>query len=437
LTALGNRIRIGASLSVVHSLGTQAIRFGGNLLMTRLLFPEAFGLMGITQAIWIGVSLLCDVGLSQSVIRSSRNDEQFLNTIWTIQILRGCIIGIILIAASGHIANSYNQPALVELIGYISLVAVINSFGTTKAYLAERQVKLGKILFIESLFQLTTIGSTVLLALIDPSPRALAIGNIVGAVVALAGGHLLLAGQRNAIYFDRAVARSILGFSGWVMLSSTLTFIAGEGRTLIIGYVVPIHDVGLLSLSIALVMMIPGIIQQVSSRVLFPSYAEHWRTDKDSFPKFLGCSRQIMMTVGCTTATALVFLSDPLIHTLYDARYSAATAFVQCLAVGTMFSYLNTSYAGVYWVIEKARANFVLQVIHTTITAMVVVAGGSLHATLGVVVALSSIGFLVYPAYLYINRKLGIAQARTDAPFMAWSIIMALYVFQYGSWRNI
>ena len=54
---------------------SQAIRFGSNLLLTRLLAPELFGVMSIATVIMGGLSMLSDVGLRQNIIQSRRGHE--------------------------------------------------------------------------------------------------------------------------------------------------------------------------------------------------------------------------------------------------------------------------------------------------------------------------------------------------------------------------
>ncbi|HET8707467.1 MAG TPA: oligosaccharide flippase family protein, partial [Pseudomonadales bacterium] len=45
-----------------------ALRLGGNLVMTRLLFPEAFGLMLIVNLVFTALHMLSDAGIAQAVI---------------------------------------------------------------------------------------------------------------------------------------------------------------------------------------------------------------------------------------------------------------------------------------------------------------------------------------------------------------------------------
>src|SRR5579863_7328037 len=79
------------------SLGGYALRltisFGTNLVMTRLLAPDMFGVMAVAYVIMAGLAMFSDLGLRAVVIRSSRGqDPVFLNTAWALQILRGLLL---------------------------------------------------------------------------------------------------------------------------------------------------------------------------------------------------------------------------------------------------------------------------------------------------------------------------------------------------------
>ena len=79
----------------------QVLRFGSNLLMTRLLVPEMFGVMAIASVVMTGLAMFSDLGLKPSVVQSKRgNDPVFLNTIWVTQILRGLLLWFLALIAS-------------------------------------------------------------------------------------------------------------------------------------------------------------------------------------------------------------------------------------------------------------------------------------------------------------------------------------------------
>src|SRR4030067_3228097 len=89
----------------------QALRLGGNLILTRLLFPEAFGMMAIIQAVAFGAHMLTDVGVGPSIVQNARgNEPAFLNTVWTVQIVRSVLVWVGLCALAFPLARFYGEP---------------------------------------------------------------------------------------------------------------------------------------------------------------------------------------------------------------------------------------------------------------------------------------------------------------------------------------
>ena len=80
----------GAFWTIASYGGSQILRFGSNLILTRLLLPELFGLMGLAYVFIVGVHLFSDIGLGPSIIQNKRGEEsEFINTAWTMQIILG------------------------------------------------------------------------------------------------------------------------------------------------------------------------------------------------------------------------------------------------------------------------------------------------------------------------------------------------------------
>ena len=80
----------GVIYALIGHGGSQGLRLVSNVILSRMLFPQAFGLMAIVRLVLNGLELLSDAGVAFSIIRDRRGDEpSFLNTAWTIQIIRG------------------------------------------------------------------------------------------------------------------------------------------------------------------------------------------------------------------------------------------------------------------------------------------------------------------------------------------------------------
>src|SRR5262245_57988175 len=137
---LKHRVLAAGAWSLAGYAVSQVVRFGSNLAMTRLLVPEMFGVMAIASIVMVGLAMFSDLGLRQSIVQSRRGgDPAFLNTAWTLQILRGVLLWAIAltIAAALYVADRagwvsagsvYADPSLPGVIAALSFGAVIGGF---------------------------------------------------------------------------------------------------------------------------------------------------------------------------------------------------------------------------------------------------------------------------------------------------------------------
>ena len=70
--SLGARILRGSAFTLLAFGGERGLRFASNIILTRILFPEAFGMMVLVQAIIYGLEMFSDTGVNASIIQSKR-----------------------------------------------------------------------------------------------------------------------------------------------------------------------------------------------------------------------------------------------------------------------------------------------------------------------------------------------------------------------------
>ena len=436
-TLLARVIRAG-SVTMLGNVGSQLLRFGSNLLLTRLLFPGAFGLMAIAQSILTAANLLSDVGLQQAVVRSQRvHDPAFLDTIWTLQIVKGLLIVAAMAIAAPFAARGYGQPVLVAIMPALGLASLIVGFSSTQVALANRRIEVGRLTLMETGSQVLGIVVMLVWARLMPTTWALVGGNLATALARMLASYWLFAGPRNRFAWDRSVVQEVWRFGGWVMLASGVTFLAGEGRNLLNAALVDASQVGLLVISTTLAFVVWNAIQQVSGRVLFPAYAEVHRERPHALAAVVERSRRWQLLGGCAVAVLFALSGDRLVHWFYDPRYALAGVFLQIQAVGTLFSFLNASYSGVLWALGRPGLNTVLLAVQVAVVAVLTLAGHAVAGTLGLVAGASCTGLAMYPVTALVFRRFGLFQPRTDWAPLLCGILCALYVARFGAWMAI
>src|SRR4028119_2506248 len=139
----------GVAWTIASYGSSQIIRFASNLILTRLLLPELFGLVGLAYVFIIGINLFSDIGLGPSIIQNKRGeDPQFLNTAWTMQVIRSFLVWICLIIITKPVASFYGDPRLEWLIPVIGINSLVGGFNSTATSSLNRQMAVKRVVKI-------------------------------------------------------------------------------------------------------------------------------------------------------------------------------------------------------------------------------------------------------------------------------------------------
>ena len=193
----------GSLWALVGHGGAQLLRLGGNLVLWRLLYAEAFGLMAIVNVFMQGLAMFSDVGIGPSIIQNRRGDERvFLDTAWTIQALRGFALFGVAVVLAIPVANFYHQPELASLIPVVAFGSILAGFNSTSLFTVTRRIALGRLTLVDLVSQAIGLAAMVVVALATKSIWALVVGGLVYNAARLALSHVVLPGPRNQLRWD-------------------------------------------------------------------------------------------------------------------------------------------------------------------------------------------------------------------------------------------
>lgn len=344
-SSLKQRVFHASAWSLAGYGASMAIRFGSNLVMTRLLVPEMFGVMAIATIIMVGLAMFSDIGVRQSIVQSRRgNDPAFLNTAWTLQILRGfalwlialaIAIGLYLADRTGMIPNSsvYADPSLPWVIAVLSFGTVISGFATTKAHEASRNLLLGRVTQIELIAQVA--GLCVMLAWVsqDRSVWALVAGGLTAQSVSVIAAHVWLPGTANQWHWDKSSITELLHFGKWIFASSILGFFANSGDRLLLGAMVDAATLGVYVIAFLIFSAIEQVLNKIVGEISFPAFSILAREQRADLKGNCYRFHAVIAGIAYVGAGTLLIAGQTVIDALYDSRYSQAGWILQLLAV--------------------------------------------------------------------------------------------------------
>jgi O-antigen/teichoic acid export membrane protein len=346
--SLKRRVLGAGSWTVVGYAVSQILRFGSNLIMTRLLAPEMFGLIAIAYVIMGGLAMFSDFGVKPLIIRSARgSDPTFLNTVWTIRNLQGVLlwlgaVGIaLLIALADHFniisKNSvYADPRVPYLIAVVSFNAAIKGFTSTKLHEASRNLNLRPLTFIEIAAQICGLLAMLGWALFDRSIWALAAGGICGSLIRTFLSHSYLPGASNRWQWDDTAAREIAHFGKWILIASILGYLANNGDRLLLGGMVDSTVLGTYTIAFFIFKAVDEMMGTVIMNVTLPVLSEITRERPSELKITYYRFHAVISSFGYFCAGILLISGQSIIGVIYDPRYYQAGWMLQILAIALL-----------------------------------------------------------------------------------------------------
>lgn len=347
-TSLRSRVIHAATWTMGGHIFSQALRLASNLVMTRLLVPEMFGIMAIANVIMVGLVMMSDFGVRQNIIQSTRSENKnFLNTAWTVQIIKGAVLWVIALIISFAVMlvadknwwptdSVYADPMLPYVIAAISFTVVINGMVPTKLAIAHRNLAINMAVKIGLLSQVTGIFVMIVWAYIDRSIWALVIGAIMASIMKVFFSYVLLAGENNKLHIDKESLHEIFHFGKWIFLTSILGFLAMNGDKLILGGLIDTKLLGLYTIAIFIVGAVQQIFGKIIGSVVLPALSEVVRNRQDDLKKTYYKFRFPVDVITLFAAGFIFMTGSFIIDILYDDRYQAAGYFLEVLSLSLL-----------------------------------------------------------------------------------------------------
>lgn len=424
--ALGKRVGNAGIWAFIKFGSNSGLRLVSNLTLTRLLSPEIFGLMALAQVFTNGITMLSDVGVRASVIRSTRGEDPvFLQTAWSVQITRGAIVMGLCCLMAWPAAVLYDQPVLFPLICVLSLSALIRGFQSISVASANRKLMIKSITLLKLASQLIALVVTILVAWHFQSVWALAIGAVVGTTLNIVMSHVFLPKFDHRFTFEPQALREIIGFGKWILLATFFTFLGGRGQQGIYGFLFPLDVLGLVAISTLLASVPNDLFRSLLNTVLLPSFSEIMRERPAQLPRVLRKVRLVTIGLAFPIFFAVSIMAQPIIDFLYDDRYTGAGIILALMALNMAIPTLSTTYQNLLLAEGRSDLQAFLMFLWATGTAVGIVLGfmilGLLGSLIGVGLAMSLMFFI----------NIGIAIRRGYATIWLDGIAFVIIVMVY------
>jgi lipopolysaccharide exporter len=345
---LGAKVIQGNAWLGTWSVGSQAARLVRNIILTRLLAPDAFGVMAIVLSVGSIIHTLTDMGVKESLVQNPRGAENhYADAAWWIALGRSLALYGALYAAAPWLAAIYKNPEVTPLLRVVSLGTIFDGAFSSKAYVAMKEMKFKKWAAIVHLGAISGIVITLILAIFLRNVWALVWGSVAESAASCAISYVFCP-HFPSLSWNREAMRDLLRFSKGLVGLSFLNFIFARTDVFVLGKLFSPAALGLYVMAVYLVQTPVGFIMNMFGQTLFPAFSQiqgdSGRINR-SFLKFTTA-----VAGAALPAVVLIFFCGRSVLTcFYGHRYAEAAPALMVAACIGIINVVNGNITTVFY----------------------------------------------------------------------------------------
>jgi len=382
---LGTRVA-GASAWAFGAMGGMyTTKTLANIVLAALLVREHWGIIAILRVFLMAVEMLSDVGIRGSVVYHKKGQSSaFLNTAWTLQIARGFAMWMLCCIIAFPVAWGFERPLLLWMLPICGLEAVNNGFLSVGVFSRQRTMRVGMPIVLEWIGLTVSILASIIWAIVDRSPWALAIGPLVGGVVKTVLSHVLIPEVRLRFQWDSGVARDLIHFAKWVYVGTIASFVAQQFLTLYLGKMVSESILALYWLAWSISVQTSKPLTLIANQVLIPLFAQGGRiSSSEHRTRIYGAMHRFLP--ACLLVVVVVAFACPAFFGLfYREEYHGAGTMGRYIGVVIWFMILQHVPRAAMLSVGNARGVSHMMVANAVVTIGGCVVGYLYGASIGI-----------------------------------------------------
>ncbi|MEL0435766.1 oligosaccharide flippase family protein [Phycobacter sp. K97] len=400
------RVLRSASWLMIGYGGSQALRLAANLVLARLLFPEAFGLMALVTVVTVGLSLFSDVGIGPAIAQNPRGDDpDFLNTAWTIQVIRGFGLWAMTLLLAWPVAWVYDTPDLILYLPVAGVALAIAGFNPTRIETAHRHLLVGRLTALDLAAQAIGVGAMVLVAWATGSVMALVLGGVLQAGAKLLLTHYGLPGARNRFRWEKTAAQELIRFGKWIFLSTAFWFLTSQGDRAILGRFVSLDVLGVYNIGYFLASFPMLLGHAVNQRLMIPVYRDKPADGPPENRRKHRLLRAGLSTVVLSMLLLMAWIGPWLTEILYDARYQQAGVMIVLISLALAPAVITMTYDQAALAAGDSRAFFFFTATRALLQTGLFLLGTLWFGLPGGIAALGLAMLGAYPVLVWLARR--------------------------------
>ena len=335
-----------AEWTVMKDLKTRAIRGGvarlfgqvANFIirlcfvvvMARLLDPAEFGLVAMVTAVTGMYDLLTTAGLSSATVQKDTVSNEQLSTLFWVNILVGCFLGLLCLATAPVLVNFYGEPRLFWITVAMAAGFLCSAAGVQHYAILQRQLRYVAITVIETASSLTAIAIAIAMAVGGFGYWALVASSVAAPVITTTLMWAATAWIPGLPRRNSGIG-SMLRFGATVTLNGLVVYVAYNFDKILVGRYWGADALGIYGRAYQLVNIPIANLNSAVGGVAF-SALSRLQDDPIRFKNYFLKGFSLVVSLTMPTAIFFALLAEDIVVIVLGEKWMAAADIFRLLA---------------------------------------------------------------------------------------------------------
>ncbi|MEH2386214.1 MAG: lipopolysaccharide biosynthesis protein [Nostoc sp.] len=384
----------GVFWSVIQNWGSQTGSLLVFLILARLLQPKDFGLVALSNLFITFINIFITQGFSQALIQRQKLDQEHLDTAFWTQVAIGFLLTTTSFITAGWVANLFQEPQLIPLIKYLSVIFFLNAFSQVQIALLKRK------------FAFKTLATRALFGIF--------MGGFVGVVMAIAGFGVWSLVAQELVYQGVGIIvlwrasdwqprfrvssphfKELFHFGVHVLGFQLVNFFNQRTDTLLIGYFLGAKTLGYYAIAQRILQVMTQLLVGTTNQVALSTFSR-LQTDLNRLREAFYQVTQLTSLIAFPTFLGMIAMTPELVILLFGKQWLPAIPIMQILALAGLLRSVSFFNESVFMAMDKPSWRFrlgLLNAILNVIACLVAVRWGLMAIAVAYVIS----DYLVFP----------------------------------------
>lgn len=366
--SLKSKVISGGIWMYLHLLSKRGLTVVQTIVLARLLAPEHFGLVGVFFILSAALEAFTHTGFNKALVQREELDNGFLNTAWTVSIVRGFILAGAIFLLGSYAIDFLNAPDALPIIRVLGISLLLRGFHNPGIAHFLRNLEFNKQFVWQVIGVVANFVVSIPLAFILRNEWAIVWGLLASEVANIIFSFVLHP-YRPKFDFDFKAFTLLFDYGKWLFLSAVLAFLFKQLDKVFITKLLGKAELGVYMIALRFAK-IPELFSTQIPNVMFPVYSKFQSTPQTVRRMYLKTVRSI--NIFCIPLVGgMIILAKPFVSIFLGDKWLASVIPLQILVLATGLNITTSASMSLFNALD--RTDFMFKLNFLKLLALIVI----------------------------------------------------------------